>query len=209
VNAAIRPFKDVPNGLVPSCGEYGQVGWGFPILSSSLRTTMKAPLTTLLLISLFLLPSLGMAQATLTPRTAGTTPTKTVATPLVIGDLTMDGKTYRVLKCDYALTRTIDATGRPSSGVSGSVIQLAVEGTEDMSIWALMNDQFKKVNGTITFKKKDAATKMRDLNFTDAYVIAFAESYDAYSEKPLIVSFSLSARVISQGAAGHENAWPR
>ncbi len=170
---------------------------------------MKPTLYTILLIGSFVAPSLGTAQTTLTPRTAVTTPTKTVATPLVIGDLAMDGKTYRVLKCDYALTRTIDGTGRPSSAVSGSVIKLTVEGSEDMSIWALMNDPFKTVNGTITFKKKDAAAKMRDLNFTDAYVIAFAESYDAYSDKPLVVSFSLSARAISQGAVAHQNAWPR
>lgn len=170
---------------------------------------MNFPLIPLVLFGAFLLPSVGSAQVTaVTPR-AGSSIAKTVATPLVIGDLLMDGRTYRVLKCDYALTRTIDGMGRPTSATNGSVIQLVVEGNEDMSIWALMNDPYKKVNGTISFKKKDAAVKMRDINFTDAYVIAFAESYDAYSERPLVINFSLSARVIAQGSTGHENAWPR
>ncbi len=171
---------------------------------------MRLPLNTLLLIGAVAIPFCSAAQTTLPPRSTTTTAVKTtVTTPSVIGDLIMDGKTYRVLKCDYAINRAIDATGRPTSGASGSVIKLVVEGTEDASIWALMNDQFKKVNGTITFKKKDAAAKMRDVNFADAYVVAFAESYDAYSEKPLVVSFNLSARAISQGTATHQNEWPR
>ena len=37
-------------------------------------------------------------------------------------DLEMNGKTYRLLHCSYALNRDVDHTGRPSSEVKGGTI---------------------------------------------------------------------------------------
>ncbi len=58
-----------------------------------------------------------------------------------------------VLKCDYAMRRDVDSKGRPSSGVYGGTINLSVESTDDTSIVESMVNQYKPIDGTVTFKK--------------------------------------------------------
>lgn len=58
-----------------------------------------------------------------------------------------------VLACDYALRRDVDAKGKPSSGVYGGTINLTIESTDDTSIIESMVNQYKPVDGTVTFKK--------------------------------------------------------
>ena len=42
-------------------------------------------------------------------------------------DLSMNGKTYRLLHCSYALNRDVDHTGRPASEVKGGTISFEIE----------------------------------------------------------------------------------
>lgn len=78
-----------------------------------------------------------------------------------------------VLACDYSLRRDVDAKGRPASGVYGGTINLTVESTDDTSIIEAMVNQYKPVDGSITFKKSDEDSKMKELTFEKGYVIAF------------------------------------
>ena len=107
-------------------------------------------------------------------------------------DLTMDGKTYRLLHCSYALNRDVDPTGRPASEVKGGTISFEIESTEDTSIWDLMIAQFKSVDGSIIFKKRDEDAKMKELKFETAYVVALSENFDSTGGNPMSMSFTLS-----------------
>ena len=113
-----------------------------------------------------------------------------------------------VLACDYALRRDVDAKGRPASGVYGGTINLTVESTDDTSIIESMVNQYKPVDGTITFKKSDEDAKMKELTFEKAYVIAFQESIDVTGSKPMQIDFTISAQTIKIGGAEHKNEWP-
>jgi len=120
----------------------------------------------------------------------------------------MNGKTYRLLHCSYALSRDVDPTGRPASEVKGGTISFEIESTEDTSIWDLMIAQFKSVDGTITFKKRDEDAKMKELKFTTAYVVALSENFDSVGGNPMSMSFTLSAHKLSLGSEELENEWP-
>ena len=113
-----------------------------------------------------------------------------------------------VLACDYALRRDVDAKGRPASGVYGGTINLTIESTEDTSIVESMMNQYKPVDGTITFKKTEEDSKMKELSFEKAYVIAFKEGIDVKGAQPMQIDFTISAQKIKIGNAEHQNEWP-
>src|ERR687890_2691870 len=97
-----------------------------------------------------------------------------------------------VLACDYALRRDVDAKGRPASGVYGGTINLTIESTDDTSIIESMVNQYKPVDGTITFKKSDEDAKMKELSWEKGYVINFAETLDTVGTYPMIIKFTVS-----------------
>lgn len=113
-----------------------------------------------------------------------------------------------VLACDYKLHRDVDAKGRPASGVYGGTINVSIESTDDTSIVESMVNQYKPVDGVITFKKSDEDAKMKELSFEKAYVISFQESIDVKGSKPMQMDFTISAEKIKIGNAEHKNEWP-
>ncbi|MBP7514449.1 MAG: hypothetical protein KA791_07870 [Flavobacteriales bacterium] len=123
-------------------------------------------------------------------------------------DLEMNGKKYRLLHCSYALNRDVDPTGRPASEVKGGTISFEIESTEDTSIWDLMIAQFKSVDGSIVFKKRDEDAKMKELKFETGYVVALSENFDSTGGNPLALSFTISAHKLSLGESKLENEWP-
>ncbi len=124
--------------------------------------------------------------------------------------LTFSGKEYDVLTCSYNLYRDVDMKGRPTSGVYGGKIDVTVESNDDTSvIEGMVNNQFKAVTGSLTIKKQDEDAKMKEITFTDAYIVSYSESIHAYSDSPMTLNFQISARTIKIGNADHENDWPK
>ena len=124
--------------------------------------------------------------------------------------LKFGSKEYDVLSSSYSFSRDVDHKGRPSSTVYGGTISVSVESTEDTTILeSMVNSKHKPISGSIVFYKReeDKAT-MKEITFTDAYVIAFSESLDATGGSPMAISFTLSARELKVGSATHENEWP-
>jgi hypothetical protein len=117
-------------------------------------------------------------------------------------------KEFDVISCDYALRRDVDAKGRPSSGLYGGTINLAVESTDDTSIIESMVNQYKPVDGTVTFKKSDEDAKMKELTWEKGYIINFAESLDIIGAQAMLIHFTVSAQKIKIGNAEHKNDWP-
>lgn len=123
-------------------------------------------------------------------------------------DLEIDGKQHRLLHCSYALQRDVDPTGRPASEVKGGTIHFEIESTEDTSLWDLMIAQFKSVDGSIIFKKRDEDSKMKELRFETAYVVDLSENFDSVGGNPMTLSFTLSCHKLTLGSETHENEWP-
>ena len=66
----------------------------------------------------------------------------------------LGGKEYDVLYSNYEFSRTTDKKGQPASSISGGRISVTIESTDDTStIEAMLNSQFKPVEGKIVYKK--------------------------------------------------------
>ncbi|MBS7566732.1 type VI secretion system needle protein Hcp [Mucilaginibacter sp. Bleaf8] len=124
--------------------------------------------------------------------------------------INIGSREFDVLQCSYALSRDVDAKGRPSSGVYGGTIQVEVESTEDTSvIESMVNNQYKPLSGVITFKKSEEDAKMKELSFEDGYIIQYNEGLSIVGNAPMSLSFVISARKLKVGNAEHENDWPK
>ncbi len=122
--------------------------------------------------------------------------------------LSLGGKEFDVLDCDYKLERDVDSKGRPASNIYGGKVRVHIESTEDSSILEAMVTQFKPNSGTIVFKKGDEEAKMKELSWENGYIISYEESIDVVGSKPMTLTFVVSAQVLKVGGAQFEQNWP-
>ncbi len=123
--------------------------------------------------------------------------------------LELGGKEFDVLSSEYAFSRDTDKKGKISSNVYGGRITLTIESTEDTSvIEAMLNSQFKSVEGKIIYKKTDEDAKMKEVEFKNAYIVFYKEKLDVNGDVPMTINFTVSAEEIIVGNASIHNRWP-
>jgi hypothetical protein len=124
--------------------------------------------------------------------------------------LSMGSKKYDVLSSSFSFNRSVDAKGRPSSGVYGGEIHLVVESYEDTTLIELMlTKQHTAQSGEITFDQGTSDGKMKTIKFTDGFITNYTESASAQGADAMTIQFTISAREIAIGdAAKHVNEWP-
>lgn len=121
--------------------------------------------------------------------------------------LTVAGKDYVVLNCQYSLHQEVDSTGRPSSITRGGKIAVTVESNSGTELFEWMCNNFERKDGTVTFFKRDSDARMKELNFKEGYVVNFEERFAADNDQPMIITFTISAKEISMGNGTHKNEW--
>jgi hypothetical protein len=120
--------------------------------------------------------------------------------------MTVDGTEYNVMSVSYGLSQSVDGSGRPTSEVKAMDINVIIESSEDNSLMEWAVDSYGKKDGSIVFNKIDQDQKMKQLDFTDGYVTSYAESFGGDT---MMMSVSISARVIKVGNAEIDNGWPQ
>ena len=124
--------------------------------------------------------------------------------------LELGGKEYDVLYSNYEFSRTTDKKGQPASSISGGRISVTIESTDDTStIEAMLNSQFKPVEGKIVYKKSEEDAKMKEISFKNAYIVHYKETLDVNNEAPMTIAMTFSAENITVGNAELDNRWPR
>ncbi|TAJ15411.1 hypothetical protein DMA11_01885 [Marinilabiliaceae bacterium JC017] len=127
-----------------------------------------------------------------------------------IAKLTLDSQDeINVLSCDYGVKQQTDVNGIPSQRpLGGGYIHMVIEsdGNTDFFDWVV--SPTKKKNGNITFFKRDAHSRLKRLNFTDAYCIEYHEYFEAQNAKPMTTKLTLSAREIQLENIPFSNNWP-
>ncbi|SFW25642.1 hypothetical protein SAMN02927921_00756 [Sinomicrobium oceani] len=121
--------------------------------------------------------------------------------------LSVGGKKVNILSANYDLAQEVDATGRPSSVTRGGRIYLTVESTGDSFFFEWMTNNFERKNGTITYIKRDTDAKLREVNFTEGYLVKYKENFDHRGDNPLTETFTISCRMLSSGGGEHINEW--
>lgn len=117
------------------------------------------------------------------------------------------GKERNILNVNYAMFQETDATGRPSSISRGGQIEITVEGTGEMDLFEWMTNNFERKDGSIVFLKRDSDATLKELQFSEAYIVSYKENFDSEGENPLTETFILSARTIKLGTGEHVNEW--
>lgn len=119
------------------------------------------------------------------------------------------GKEFDVLGSSYEFSRNTDSKGKPSSNVLGGRITATIESTEDSTlIEAMLNSQFKPIEGKIIYKKTEEDAKMKEIEFKNAYVVYYKEILDVNNQVPMAITVTFSAEEISVGNAALANRWP-
>ncbi|MFS1521550.1 type VI secretion system tube protein TssD [Flavobacterium covae] len=121
--------------------------------------------------------------------------------------LAVAGKEYTVLNVNYGLFQETDATGRPSTVTRGGKIELTIEGTADTSFFEWMTNSFERKDGSVKFFKRDSEAVLKELKFSEAYVVKFRENFDSTGVNPLTETFTISAKKIGLGSGAYENEW--
>lgn len=121
--------------------------------------------------------------------------------------LSVAGKELNVLECNYDLFQETDATGRPSSVTRGGKINVTVESRGETDLFEWMCNNFERKDGTITFYKRDTDAKLKELQFSEGYLVRYEERFDALDSTPMTEKFTISAREIKMGNGVQTNEW--
>ena len=110
-----------------------------------------------------------------------------------------------LLTCDYSFSQEIDQKGLPTSKVRGGIIGLSFASLEDSEIiqWMISEDADK--NGKITFSGDNNTKPFKTLEFKDARLIHYHESFSDQSQ--MVLTLSISAREISISGVKYSNVW--
>ena len=121
--------------------------------------------------------------------------------------MNLAGKDYTVLNVSYGLFQETDATGRPSTVSRGGKIDVTIEGTGATDFFEWMTNSFERKEGSIKFLKRDSEATLKELKFTEAYLVKHKERFDSTGDNPLTETFTISARKIEMGSGAIENEW--
>lgn len=120
----------------------------------------------------------------------------------------VDGEDYNVFSCSYHFYQETDTTGRPSSIARGGQVTLTVESDDRVKLMEWMVDSYKLLSGSIKFFKRDSETAiMKQVDFTDAYLVSYDETFSHESNNPMVTTITFSAKELKVGSAEHKNQW--
>ena len=123
--------------------------------------------------------------------------------------LALDGDEMNVLQCGYRFSQVTDSTGRPSAIPRGGTVNLIVESTGNTNLfdWMISPTQIK--SGVVTFLRRDAVSKLKELTFSDAYCVDYYEAYNHLGDHPMQVHLTISAHQLKLNDSEYTNNWPQ
>jgi hypothetical protein len=124
-------------------------------------------------------------------------------------ELELEGKTYRVMKCEYGFTQEVDTQCKPVPKVKSGTIKMEIESRDDDTHLSWTANKSKKEEGTITFYKTDQS-KFREIKFEAAYCIKYRESVVTRKNEPTIYKqeVEITAGRLTVAGIKHDNHWP-
>lgn len=123
--------------------------------------------------------------------------------------LEVAGRKYNIINVNYSLAQETDPTGRPSAQIRGGRIEITLRSTNETRFFEWMTNSYEKKNGKVVFTKKDSNIPLKELNFTDGYVVKYKEKFDSLGlgRSSITETFTISAKAISMGLGEHVNEW--
>ncbi|MFD2909847.1 type VI secretion system tube protein TssD [Flavobacterium ardleyense] len=125
-----------------------------------------------------------------------------------LAKLEIDGEVMNVLEFQFSVSQDIDKSGKPSADPNGGRFRLVLESTKSTMLfdWMISNNQTK--NGKVTFYRRDAVSKMRELQFNEGYCIGYDEVFLAQSNTSMSVEIVVSAKEVIMNGSKFTRNWP-
>jgi len=124
-----------------------------------------------------------------------------------LAKLVIDDFEYNVLNCHLGMEQKLGANGAAVQKPTGGVVTFEVESTSSVDLFDWMVSSNKKRDGSVTFYRRDAMSRMRTLEFFDAICFKYDEVFNGSDENAMKTRFSISARQIKMGDVKVENEW--
>ena len=130
------------------------------------------------------------------------------------GVLKLTGKVageYQINSCSIAFRRDTGPDGRPSSSVYGGKISLTAPASSESELMqAAINAGVVSLAGSIQLTEAGGTTGVfRTIEFTNAFMADYQESFDINGGSPFTCAFTISAETITVGSAKIDNNWPK
>ena len=115
----------------------------------------------------------------------------------------------RVLHCDWRFTQMTDAIGKPTSIPKGGIINVTVETDGGNELYNWMITPTMQKSGIIIFNKTDLVSRLKTVEFKDAFCIGYHETFDLFGSNPRQVHLTISPREFWMGELPFTNNWPQ
>lgn len=131
------------------------------------------------------------------------------------GQLTINGRNYGVIECEYEFNQSIDATGKPTSRTQGGTIKFVMPSTsdDDQFFYKWMFNKTQVHDGQFKFCvfTNRNMRRYKTVRFTNAYCIGLRDYFSDHDSKLMYTTATLSAECIVIGglldAAEFTNEW--
>jgi hypothetical protein len=124
-----------------------------------------------------------------------------------LSKLTVDNQEYNILECSYSCNQNSDPSGKPHGITRAGQFKIKIESNGKTGFIEWMLSPNKTKDGSITFYKRDAMSKLQEIKFEKGYCIEFSEYFNAKNEEPLTTEIVISAKKIDFGDVTFENVW--
>jgi len=119
----------------------------------------------------------------------------------------VDGEEYNVLEFNIDFKQGTDTTGKPIGDPKGGAIKLIIEATQNTKFLSWMLNSELTKDGKIIFFRRDALSKMKELDFKKAYCINYHEQFTSTTDIPMKITLELIAKELTFGDAKFSNNW--
>ncbi len=121
-----------------------------------------------------------------------------------IDDLNKD-KGIKVLSFDFSFSQDVDNRGMVNSDIRAGLVHISIPGIDDTGIiqWMLGRDTRKDCH--ISFSAIVDSGPRRTIDFLDAVLVNYHESYSDPSD--IVINLTISSRKIKIRDAEYENHW--
>ena len=121
--------------------------------------------------------------------------------------LYIDGlkKGIKVLAFDFSFNQDVDHRGKVNSNVRNGLINITIPGVDEPDIiqWMFGFDLLK--DGKVTFSGFIDTEPHRSIEFKNAYLVYYHESYSESTD--IVINLTISSQSISVKGLTHESNW--
>lgn len=123
------------------------------------------------------------------------------------GQVTINGRNYGVVECEYEFKQTVDDTGKPTTRTQGGSIKFVMPSTsdEDQFFYRWMFNKTQVYSGFLKFCvfSNDNKKRFKTVTFENAYCIGLKDYFNDHDSKLMYTTVTLSAEKITIGAAAN------